>query len=61
MNRKNTKKQESKAKPEKKKKSKFLVSEDDNVDINSLDRTSETSSVTRDVVENFVCVLLCVH
>lgn len=61
MTRKNSKKQEAKAKPEKKKKSKFLVSEDDNVDINSLDRNSENASVTRDVVENFVCVLFCVH
>lgn len=57
---KNSKKQEPKEKTEKKKKkkSKFLVSEDDNVNIHDLDRNYENSSVTHDIVENFVFVLL---
>ena len=46
-------KKESKEKPGKKK-SKFLVSEDDNLDMSDLDRSAGGSSVTTGIVENFV-------
>lgn len=38
----------------KQKKSKFLVTEDDHVDLNSLDRSVGSEAVASDVVENFV-------
>lgn len=38
----------------KQKKSKFLVTEDDHVDLSSLDRSVGSEAIASDVVENFV-------
>ena len=44
------------ASEKKQKKSKFLVTEDDQLDMSSLDRSVGGEAVTSDVVENFVYV-----
>ena len=61
IKRKTAKKGSAEKTEKKQKKSKFLVTEDDHVDLDSLDRSVGSEAVASDVVENFVLVSTSLH